>query len=442
MEVGRHPDRPAVRRNGGGRAAAAAVAAAVAACASWPAPIAAAPPSIITSAQAVCAGAEPPGVYQGAEPWAQRYLDASSSWVITRGGGITVAVLSSGADAANGQLAGSVAAGYDVLTGRPGADGDCDGRGTRAAGVVAARPVAGTTVHGVAPAVRILPVRVVQRVARPDGSEATDIGGGPAELAAGIAWATEQGAQVICVTVTTGQDDPRLRSAVAAARAAGSLVVSGGAVPDDAGADASDGASPRYPSAYAGVLAVGALAVDGTLLAASERGQYLDVTAPAAAAVSTASTGGAGGMGHSQPQDDPALATAAVAATAALVMDRHRGDSPAEVADRITGTGLAAPRAVSGDAAGSGGAASDATPPPGGAPPAPPVVRPGAAVAGHVVGASEPVGVVRVEPVADESGLDPVERRALAVAALLTTLGILGATVAAVLRSRGRSVIR
>ncbi|MGL4175490.1 MAG: S8 family serine peptidase [Dermatophilaceae bacterium] len=384
-----------------------------------------------------CAGAEPPGVYQGAEPWAQRYLDARASWTITRGGGVTVAVLSSGVDAANDQLAGSVATGYDALTGQPGADTDCDGRGTRTAGVVAAQQVSGTTVHGVAPEVRILPVRVVQRVARADGSEATDVGGGPGELAAGIAWATAQGAQVICVTVTTDRDDPRLRSAVAAARAAGSLVVSGGAVPDDAGGETSDGAPPpRYPSAYADVLAVGALAVDGTLVAGSERGPYLDVTAPAAAAVSTASTGGAGGMGHSQPQDDPALATAAVAGTAALVRDRHRDRSPADVAARITDTGLAAPRAASGSAAGSGGTATDAAPSPGGALPAPPVVRPSAAVTGHVVGVSEPVGVARVQPVPDESGLDPAERRALVVAAILTTLGVLGATVAVVLRSR------
>ncbi|MGL5860256.1 MAG: S8 family serine peptidase, partial [Phycicoccus sp.] len=223
----------------------------------WPASAVAAVPSA-AAAPVACAGAEPPGTYQGSEPWAQRYLDARSSWVLTSGSGVTVAVLSSGADAANDQLAGSVATGYDVLTGRPGADTDCDGRGTRAAGVVAARQVAGTSVHGVAPSVRILPVRVVQRVARADGSEATDVGGGPAEIAAGIAWATAQGAQVICVTVTTGQDDPDLRSAVAAARTAGALVVSGGPVPDDARRETSDGAPPpRYPSAYADVLAVG-----------------------------------------------------------------------------------------------------------------------------------------------------------------------------------------
>ncbi|MGL5818249.1 MAG: S8 family serine peptidase [Phycicoccus sp.] len=391
----------------------------------------------IAAAPVGCAGAEPPGTYQGSEPWAQRYLDARSSWALTRGTGVTVAVLSSGADATNDQLAGSVATGYDVLTGQPGADTDCDGRGTRAAGLVAARRVAGTSVHGVAPGVRILPVRVVQRVARADGSEATDVGGGPAELAAGIAWATAQGAQVICVTVTTGQDDPRLRSAVAAARAAGALVVSGGPVPDDARRDTADGAPPpRYPSVYAGVLAVGALAVDGTLVEASERGQHLDVTAPAAAAVSTASTGGAGGLGHSQPQDDPALATAAVAGTAALVRARHPESSPADLAERITATGLAAPRAMSGDPAGSGATGGDATPGPAGVPPAPPVVHPGAAVDAHVVAVSEPVGAIRVEPVPDESGLDPAERRALTVAAFLATSGILGATVAAVLRSR------
>jgi membrane-anchored mycosin MYCP len=398
-----------------------------------------------TPAPPACAGSEPPLTYQGPEPWAQRYLASRSTWELSRGAGVTVAVLSSGADASHDQLAGSIDPGFDALTKRPGANTDCDGRGTRAAGVIAARRAAGTPIHGIAPSARILPVRVVQRVAQADGSQATDVGGGPAQIAAGITWAVAQGAQVICVTVTTDQDDPQLRAAVAAATTAGALVVSGGTRSREPGAGAGDPDTPvdRYPSAYPEVLAVGAVATNGTLLQASERGPYLDVTAPASGAISTAATGGRGGISHSQPQDDPAMATAAVAGTAALVIARYPDLTPAGLSSRILATALAAPRSATGPNAGSGGPVGTApsggrgpAAQPQGAPAAPPVVLPQAAVAAHQVAAGTPVGIVRAAPVPNESGLDRAERQALIVAAALAAAGAVLATTLAVQRAR------
>ncbi len=377
-----------------------------------------------------CAGEEPPEVYRGSEPWAQSELAAATTWPFGRGGGVTVALLSSGVDASNDQLTGAVASGFDALSGAPGADTDCDGRGTRAAGVLAARSSAETAVHGVAPEVQLLPVRVVQRVARSDdGSETEDLGGGPEQLADGITWAVEQGARIICVTVTTDRDDPALQAAVGAAVAAGALIVSGGPVTDDAGGVAEDEVPlPRYPSAYPQVLAVGALGRDGALLPASERGRYLDILAPAAATITTASTGGRGGLAHAQPSDDPAAATAAVAGALALVLGRDRDLTGEGAADRVVGSALPAPRSI----AGTLGPADES----GASPAPPPVLYVPGAVTAHLGAPRTPEVGVLATPVPDRSGLDLAERRALSWAAVLTLTGVAVATAAVVIRSR------
>src|SRR6476469_4092469 len=90
------------------------------------------------------AGTPPAGVYRDAAGWAQRLTDPARIWPLTNGAGALVAVLGTGVDAGNTQFArGQVVAGSD--------GDDCDGRGTFAAGIVAARPNPSTTFTGMAP---------------------------------------------------------------------------------------------------------------------------------------------------------------------------------------------------------------------------------------------------------------------------------------------------
>ncbi|HYQ66643.1 MAG TPA: peptidase S8, partial [Actinophytocola sp.] len=93
------------------------------------------------AAAAVRQCAVPAGVYRDAAGWAQRLTDPARIWPLTNGAGALVAVLGTGVDAGNTQFArGQVVAGSD--------GDDCDGRGTFAAGIVAARPNPSTTFTG------------------------------------------------------------------------------------------------------------------------------------------------------------------------------------------------------------------------------------------------------------------------------------------------------
>ena len=106
-----------------------------------------------------------PGDTGSDTPWPHTMLALDSVWPFTRGGGTTVAVLSTGVDADQPRLRGHVLDGFDAMAGAGPADSDCTGTGTQVAGVIAAQaPIGnGGGVTAVAPATRILPVRVIGR---------------------------------------------------------------------------------------------------------------------------------------------------------------------------------------------------------------------------------------------------------------------------------------
>jgi membrane-anchored mycosin MYCP len=387
---------------------------------------AAAPKGPLVTAPTSAACAAPSGIATGSPSWGQGFVDGRRIWPISNGAGVLVAVISSGVDSANGQLSPEVVdPGLDLLGAGGPADDDCDGRGTFVAGLIAGRPAPQTSFFGLAPGARILPVRVVQKVS--DGNQVTEVGGEPDRLARAVSWSVTKGARVICLTVSTGTDSPALRSAVDGATRAGALVVAGGALPEGG-----DDEQTRYPAAYPEVLAVGAVAEDGSPLPGSDQGQYLDVVAPAGGLVSTAPVGdqdalSRNALGHTVATDDPAGATALVAAAAALVMAYRPQLDAQDVARRLVGTAYAAagPR-TSGPTTG----VPDA-------PRAAPVLFAAAAVSEHLVDASQPIDLTRARPAADPSEITDPERRALAVTGgVLVVLALSVTTVLAVRERR------
>lgn len=132
-----------------------------------------------------------PAAASGSDPLRDRqwHLDAVSAaqaWPVSRGEGVTVAVVDTGVDADHPDLAGQVLNGYDATD--PGSPADDEnGHGTLVAGVVAA--VAGNDEggRGTASEASILPVRVLDADGR----------GSPSDVADGIRWATDHGADVI-----------------------------------------------------------------------------------------------------------------------------------------------------------------------------------------------------------------------------------------------------
>jgi hypothetical protein len=180
-------------------------------------------------------------VHYDGRPAAVAQLAPYLVWPLSRGAGVTVAVLDSGVGTPP-SLAGAVGDGRDVVSGGP-AEGDCLGRGTALAGLVAGRPQPGTGVVGMAPDARVLPIRITDQNARVP----------PEALAEGIRAATSLGAQVILLGTGTPVDSAGLRAAVAAATAHDVLIIA----PVNTRPDNSTGEPVVwYPAAYPQVLAV------------------------------------------------------------------------------------------------------------------------------------------------------------------------------------------
>lgn len=262
-----------------------------------------------------------PGQVYTPVPWQQQMLGPERAWSFTQGGGITVAVLSTGVDADHPQLSGQVSAGFDAVANRGAADDDCLGEGTQVAGVIAARQVSSIGFAGVAPRVTILPIRVVDR-----GGSVAD----PAILARGVNAAVSRGANVIAVAAITYTDSSALQAAVAGAISRGVVVV---AAAGDEGS-ASGGNPTPYPAEYDGVIGVGAIQQTGELWPNSQRGSYVDLVAPGAGVVTLQR-----GQGMAEV-DGTGVACGFVAAAAALVQARRGSPPPEEVERQLYGTAI------------------------------------------------------------------------------------------------------
>jgi type VII secretion-associated serine protease mycosin len=288
---------------------------------------------LLTPAPALARGcARPPaaGSVSTVAPVEAQVYDVARLAPVATGAGVRVAVVDSGVDDRHPQLRGAVAAGRDVLRGGPDARQDCVGHGTGVAGIIAARAVPGVPFRGLAPGVTIVPVRVSEKV-QVDGAGVGD-DAGPAEFAEAIAWAADPAggaARVINVSVVMAADDPRVRRAVAGAVAAGVVVV--------AAAGNGGGSATPFPAAYPGVIGVGAVTADGVRAPFSQRGGFVDVVA-AGSGVTVPVPGGGHAVG-----EGTSFAAPFVAATAALVVERFPGSTPAQVARRVTATADPAP---------------------------------------------------------------------------------------------------
>jgi len=178
-----------------------------------------------------------------------------------------VAVLDTDIAAGHQDLVGVLLRGYDFIEDRvfdpaaPDRQLAAVDHGTMVSSIIAA-PDDEHGIRGVAPGVRILPVRIV-----PDTGQ-----GNPDDMAAGINWALDNGADLINVSIRTSQDSPAVRSAIDRAAKLGIPVI------------ASAGLGPTsvafYPAAYESVIAVAALASSLEPYSGSPAAPYVDVAAP------------------------------------------------------------------------------------------------------------------------------------------------------------------
>jgi hypothetical protein len=282
--------------------------------------------TLATPVRAVAAPgcAAPTGVYADAAPWPEGLFEPKRLWRLSTGAGQLVAVVGTGVDASNKQLSGRVAD-AKAVAGMTDPKQDCDGRGTLAAGMIAARPDAHTTFAGLAPDARLLSVKYTQTTSGGDSEPDPD------DLAAAIRAAVAAHASVICVAVPAARGSHALTDALHDAATADAVVVAPARI---GSSDHPVGRS--YPTSAPGVLAVAVADRNGTAVS-TEDGDYLDVAAPGADVVGLAAgTGGA--LGHKWPATDPAAAAGYAAGAAALLRAYRPKLTAAQVVDRITRT--------------------------------------------------------------------------------------------------------
>jgi thermitase len=244
-------------------------------------------------------------------------VDAPAAWAQTRGSAVVrIAIVDTGIDAGQPDLAGKVvgAANFTAST----TTADLAGHGTHVAGITAASFDNATGIAGMAPNARLLDVKVLAVDA--NGRTAGDC----ADVADGIVWAADHGANVINLSLGSPSPCRAMQLAIDYAFAHGALPVA---------AAGNDGTTSRsYPAAFDHVLSVAATDTDDEIAGFSNRGaNWVDVAAPGVGIVSTLPTydnaTGAVGYGY---LSGTSMATPIVAGIAALIWDQF----PATEANR------------------------------------------------------------------------------------------------------------
>ncbi|MGV3524991.1 MAG: S8 family serine peptidase [Candidatus Sericytochromatia bacterium] len=128
-----------------------------------------------------------------AQQWSLAAVNAEQAWSVTTGSpNVIAAVVDTGVDLAHPDLMANLVPGYNAETpGQPPQDGHY--HGTHVAGIIAAQANNGQGITGIAPSVKLMPVRAISN-------------GGVTEVADGIVWAADNGAKVI--NLSLGWDNP------------------------------------------------------------------------------------------------------------------------------------------------------------------------------------------------------------------------------------------
>ena len=271
------------------------------------------------------------------QQWVLNMMNVPAAWQLTQGAGVTVAVIDSGVNPDVSDLAGSVTTGpdYTGVSTRP-SNPNWGVHGTWMASLIAGHghpPGGDSGVIGVAPASRILSIRVIPdradphygRYSREQEPAIQD------SLARGIEYAVQHGAKVISMSIGYSAPNGAVRQALADAFSRGVVVVAS-AGNSGAPAGPSDGvqAPESFPADYPGVISVGAVNQNGAVAGFSSDNLSVQVAAPGVLVPAQGRDGQYWWVSGTSP------ACALVAGVAALIKSKYPDLAPnlvASVAD-------------------------------------------------------------------------------------------------------------
>jgi serine protease len=202
------------------------------------------------------------------DQWHLTRIGAPRAWDFASGRGVTVAVVDTGIACENygpytkgSDLADTQCVpGWSFVTSNEHANDD-QGHGTHVAGTIAQSTNNGIGAAGVAFHARLMPVKVLNE----NGWGTT------ADVADGIRWAAEHGAQVINLSLGGPRNSKVLQSAIDFAVSRGVVVVA---------AAGNTGGRVQYPGASDGVIGVSATDSNDKVAKFSSRGDGVDIAAP------------------------------------------------------------------------------------------------------------------------------------------------------------------
>ncbi|MFG2744068.1 type VII secretion-associated serine protease mycosin [Streptomyces chartreusis] len=234
------------------------------------------------------------------QQWHLTAMKADEMWKVTKGEGITVAVIDSGVDDKNPDLLGRVLKGKDFALDVPGDQHtDSSGHGTGMAGLIAGTGESGggDGAFGLAPGAKILPIRVPLKATA---------------FAEAIRYAADAGAKVINISMSVGggAGGKEESEAVRYALSKGALIFA------SAGNDGDS--SLVSPAATPGVVAVGSIGQDLRKAPESQYGPQVDLAAPGVDMLHAC--GGKTGLCETRGTSD---AAAIASASAALIWSKH-----------------------------------------------------------------------------------------------------------------------
>lgn len=252
------------------------------------------------------------------QQWSDKVTPYSPIWSCGRGEAVEIAIVDTGVDRLHPDLTGRATTGGTALDGAsvvtPGTGGeDPHGHGTHVAGIAAATADNGIGIRGVAPAATIIPVRVLDAAGR----------GWNSDVAAGITWAVDQGAEVINLSLGGTYRSQAVTNAITYADAAGVVVVA-------AAGNGGAGAPRHFPGADERTVAVGSMDADKSVSRFSTTGDYVDVVAPGSGILSTAPDGGY------QYMSGTSMASPFVSGVVALLIGNRGAMEPGSVLQQLT----------------------------------------------------------------------------------------------------------
>ena len=205
------------------------------------------------------------------EAWHLAKIQAPAAWDLAQGDGIVIAVLDTGVYGAHPDLSSKMVAGWNIPSGNTDT-ADINGHGTAVAGFVGA---ATNNLVGISSAgfnTKIMPIRVTNSA---DGYTYYS------DIAQGITWAADHGAQVANASF-------RIFQSSTATTAAQYMRSKGGLVVSSAGNDNKDWGNADN----AAMITVAATTSADVKASFSNYGDYVDVTAPGASVLTTNRGGG------------------------------------------------------------------------------------------------------------------------------------------------------